>query len=407
MVDIRSITAEDAHLFRSRVYQAFGRDVGSDEAAAERFDAIFDFDRTLAAFDGDDIVGTCAAFPLGLTVPGGVEVAMGGTTVVTVRPTHRRQGVLRALIGHHFDDIAERGEPLAGLWASEGSIYGRFGYGPASNLYDARIHAQGVRFEGEAHRGVPRLVDAEEAGTLFRRIYEQARLRRAGMLTRNDAWWEHRVLADSESWREGKSEHRYIVYEEEGEPTGYAMYRQKGKWDDQLPDGVVSVTEVVAATPDAHRGLWSYLLNVDLFPNVEYWNLPFDDPLPHLLDNHRRVTRRLEDALWLRLMDVPKALAKRGYEHDGVVVFGITDTSSHSTAGTYRLEVVDGVGQCERVDVAPELELDISVLSRLYLGGGGAPALAAAGWITGSPEAVSALHRIMRTDVAPWCPEVF
>jgi predicted acetyltransferase len=407
MIDIRSITAEDAHLFRSRVYQAFGRDMGTDEAAAERFDAIFDFDRTLAAFDGDDIVGTCSAFPLGLTVPGGVEVAMGGTTVVTVRPTHRRQGVLRALIGHHFDDIAGKGEPLAGLWASEGSIYGRFGYGPATDLYDARIQARGVRFEGRAHRGVPRLVAVEEAGPLVRRIYERARLRRAGMLTRNDAWWDHRVLADPESWRDGKSEHRYVVYEEEGEPTGYAMYRQKGKWSDQLPDGVVSVTELVAVTPDAHRGLWSFLLSIDLFPNVEYWNLPVDDPLPHLLDNHRRVTRRLEDALWVRLMDVPEALGRRGYEHDGVIVIGVADTSPHSTAGTYRLEVVDGAGQCERVDVAPDLELDISVLGRLYLGGGNAPALADSGLITGSPEAVSALHRIMRTDVAPWCPEIF
>jgi predicted acetyltransferase len=407
MLDIRSITAEDAHRFRSRVYQAFGRDVGSDEAAAERFDAIFDFDRTFAAFDGDDIVGTCAAFTLGLTVPGGVEVAMGGTTVVTVRPTHRRQGVLRALIGHHFDDIAEKSEPLAGLWASEGSIYGRFGYGPATNLYDAKIHARGVRFEGGTHQGVPRLVDAEEAGSVVRRIHESARLRRAGMLTRSDSWWDHRVLADPESWREGKSEHRYVVHEQEGEPTGYAMYRQKGKWDDQLPDGVVSVTELVAATPDAHRGLWSYLLNIDLFPNVEYWNLPVDDPLPHLLDNHRRVTRRLEDALWLRLMDVPEALTKRAYEYDGVIVFGITDASPHSTAGTYRLEVVEGVGQCERVDVGPDLELDISGLSRLYLGGGDAPALAAAGLITGSPDKVSVLHRIMRTDVAPWCPEIF
>lgn len=407
MLDIRSITAEDALQFRNQVFRAFGRDVETDEAAAERFDAIFDFDRTFAAFDGDDIVGTCAAFPLGLTAPGGVEVAMGGTTVVTVRPTHRRQGVLRALIGRHFDDIAAKDEPLAGLWASEGSIYGRFGYGPATSLYDAKIHGRSVQFEGAAHQGVPRLVDAEEAGPQLRRIYEDVRVRRAGMLTRSDAWWNHRVLADSQSWRKGKSEHRYVVYEQEGEATGYAMYRQKGKWVDQLPDGVVSVTELVASTPDAHRGLWSYLLNIDLFPNVEYWNLPVGDPLPHLLDNHRRVTRRLEDALWLRLMDVPEALAARGYEYDGVIVVGITDASRHSIAGTYRLEVVEGAGRCERVDVDPDVELDISVLSRLYLGGGNAPALAAAGLITGSQEAVSVLHRIMRADVAPWCPEVF
>ncbi|HUG07319.1 MAG TPA: GNAT family N-acetyltransferase [Acidimicrobiia bacterium] len=289
MIEIRSITSEDAHMFRSRVFHGFGRDLETDDASKERFEAIFDLDRTLAAFDGDEIVGTCAAFSLGLTVPGGVELPMGGTTVVTVRPTHRRQGVLRALMSHHLDEIAERGEPLAGLWASEGSIYGRFGYGPATHLWEAKIHARHVGFRGGDHGGSASLLDVEEAGPSMRLVYERARLRRPGMLTRSEAWWEHRVLADPESWRDGKSSHRYVVYEEGGEPTGYALYRQKGKWLDSLPDGEVSVTEVMATTPGAHLGLWSFLLNIDLFPNVEYWNLPVDDPLPLVLDNHRRV----------------------------------------------------------------------------------------------------------------------
>lgn len=407
MIEIRSITPEDANMFRSRVSQAFGQDLDTDDASEQRFEAIFDFDRTLAAFDGDDIVGTCAAFSLRLTVPGGLEVPMGGTTVVTVRASHRRQGVLRALMSHHLGEIAQRSEPLAGLWASEGSIYGRFGYGPATHLYEAKIHARDVRFGDRDHGGSARLLDVEEAGPLMRHIHEQARLQRPGMLSRSDAWWEHRVLADPESWRRGKSGHRYVVYEEAGEPTGYASYRQKGNWLDQLPDGEVSVTEVISTTPDAHLGLWSFLLNIDLFPNVDYWNLAVDDPLPLVLDNHRRVTRRLEDALWVRLMDVPAALSARGYEYDGAVVFGVHDSIPHTTTGTYRLEVAEGVGHCERVDLAPELELDVSVLARLYLGGGDVPSLAAAGMIEGGQGAMTALHRIMRTDVAPWCPEIF
>ncbi len=407
MIEIRSITSEDAYMYRSRVSQGFGQDVDTDDASKERFEALFDFDRTLAAFDGDDMVGTCAAFSLGLTVPGGMEVPMGGTTVVTVRTTHRRQGVLRALMSRHLDEIAERGEPLAGLWASEGTIYGRFGYGPATHLYEAKIHARHVGFAGRDHGGSARLLDVDEAGPSIRRIYERGRLRRPGMLTRREAWWDHRVLADPESWRNGKSGHRYVVYEETGEPTGYALYRQKGKWLDSLPDGEVSVTEVISTTPDSHLGLWSFLLNIDLFPNVEYWNLAVDDPLPLVLDNHRRVARRLEDGLWVRLMDVPAALSGRGYEYDGVVVFTVHDSAPHGAAGTYRLEVAGGVGQCERVDVDPHLELDLSVLGRLYLGGGSLPSLAAAGTIEGGQEAMTTLHRIMRTDVAPWCPEIF
>lgn len=407
MLEIRTITADDAELYRKRVSRGFGGDPDTDEDAVERFEAIFELDRTLAAFDGEDIVGTGAAFSLGLTVPGGAEVPMGGTTVVTVQPTHRRRGVLRSLMDHHLDDVAARGEPVAGLWASESSIYGRFGYGPATYRNIASMSSKSVELIDGAAKGSVRLVDSDEAEPAWRALYEQARPGRAGMLTRSDAWWTHRLMADPSAWRGGKSERRHLLHEEEGQVTGYASYRQKSDWEDFNADGLVDVTEVIATTFGAHTGIWSFLTNIDLFPNVEWWNMPLDDPLPLKITDPRRVKRKIIDALWLRIMDVPGALRARTYEDEGQVIFAIEDPTRPQNTGSYRLEVSEGEGYCERVSGAAEVVFEVDVLGHLYLGGGDALAMAAAGRIEGDPGAITRLHRVMRTDRQPWCPEVF
>lgn len=407
MYEIRTITADDAELFRTRVSQGFGDDADADEAAVERFAAIFENDRTLAAFDGDDIIGTGAGFSLGLTVPGGSEVPMGGTTVITVQPTHRRRGVLRSLMERHLDDVTDHGEPLAGLWASESSIYGRFGYGPATFRYAATIDTRAIDPRGADASGTIRRIEPDKAEQIVRPVYEQARSERAGMLTRSDPWWTHRLIADPESWRGGKSARRYVVYEENGSVTGYAVYRQKGKWDDFLANGEVDVIEIIANTAAAHGALWAFLSNIDLFPNLEWWNLPVDDPLPLKIADSRRIVRKLVDGLWVRVMDVPVALEARTYHSDGVVTFDIEDATRRRASGTYRLEVTDGVGHCEVVTGDADLGLEIDVLGSLYLGGGNALGMAAAGRIEGDPGAIRLLHRLFRTDTAPWCPEVF
>ena len=407
MFEIRTITEDDATVFRSRVSRGFGGDAESDQAAEERFKAIFELDRTLAAFDGGEMIGTGAGFSLGLTVPGGGELAMGGTTVITVQPTHRRRGVLRSLMDGHLDDVAERGEPLAGLWASESSIYGRFGYGPSTYRQVAKLDARGVEMREKPPAGSVRLLESEDADPVLRSVYESVRSNRAGMLTRSDAWWTHRLLADPESWRQGKSKLRFVVFEEAGVATGYAIYRQKSTWEDFIADGEVDVSEVITTTPDAHSALWGFLTNIDLFPQVEWWNMPVDDPLPWKIGDPRRIKRKMVDALWVRVMDVPAALSGRTYDDDGVVTFELNDPTRPETSGTYRLEVVDGLGECQRAEATADVSFQADILGSLYLGAGDAPAMSAAGRIDGDPGAVRTLHRILRTDRPPWCPEVF
>lgn len=407
MFEIRTITDADAEMFRTRVSRGFGHDADHDEASVQRFEEIFEYDRTLAVFDGDNLIGTGAGFSLGVTVPGGAELPMAGTTVITVQPTHRRRGVLRMVMERHLEDVAIRGEPLAGLWASESTIYGRFGYGPASFRQVAKLDARAIEMRDETLKGTLHLLSRDEAEDVMRPVYEAARSSRAGFLTRSDAWWTHRLLADPESWRQGKSKLRRVAFEEDGAVTGYATYRQKAKWDDFVAGGEVDVSEIIATTPDAHTALWSFLTNIDLFPNVEFWNMPLDDPLVWKVTDRRRMTLRTAEGLWIRVMDVPAALAGRRYDNDGVFTFDLHDPASSRTSGAYRLEVASGVGHCRPIDGQADLAFDADVLGTLYLGGADAMAMYAAGRITGDAGAALTLHRVFRSDQPPWCPEVF
>lgn len=409
MWEIRAIDRGDAELFRSRVARAFGNDADDDDTAQPRFDAIFEYDRTLAAYDDDDIVGTAAAFSLEVTVPGGEFVPMGGTTVVSVQPTHRRRGVLRSLMAAHLDEVSARGEPLAGLWASESSIYGRFGYGPASFRQDVSIDARAVSFRDEVDVAdvAVRLLSPDEAKDLLPRLYDDARSHLAGMLSRSPGWWAHRIFADLERWRRGKSAQRYLVAESEGRQVGYAIYRQKAKWENFMADGEIDVIEVIGPDPKGALALWAFLTNVDLFPRVEWWNMPLGYQLPATVTDPRRIRGPISDGIWIRVLDVSSALGARAYESDGVVSIAVSDPDRPVNTGLYRLAVSGGEARCEVSEGVPDVSLDIDVLGGLYLGGGDALAMADAGRVEGQPAAIGLLDRMFRTSRAPWCPEVF
>ena len=407
MWDVRAISENESDLFRARLSRGFGGDPDADEESRDRFLQLFEIDRTVAAFDDGDLIGTGGAFSFELTVPGGHTAEMAGTTIITVQPTHRRRGVLTAMMDYHLNEASSRGEPLAGLWSSETSIYGRFGYGPATFRHEMEMSTPAVALRSSDAPGKVRLIEAEEAEPVMREVYGGVRKRTPGMLSRSDVWWRLRRMRDDESVRRGMSARRYAVYEEGGRALGYVTYRQKQEWDD-FPEGEIHVIELMTATSEAHMGLWQFLTNIDLFPKLEWWNAPIDDPLPFHVTDPRRVQRKLTDALWIRLLNIQEALESRSYEGDGALVIGVDDPFRPDNTGIYSLSVQDGEAKCEVVDgVEPEVECGVDVLGHLFLGGGDAYGMAHAGRIRGDDGVVSRLHQIFRTDRAPWCPEVF
>ncbi len=401
---VRPIVESEFETFRAKLIRGFGGDPHAQDDPVS-FRKIIELERTVAAFDGDELVGTGGAFTFDLTVPGGT-LPMGGTTIITVQPTHRRRGVLRAMMTTHLDEIRERGEPLAGLWASESSIYGRFGYGQAADLCQVKLDVGNIRFRGDPPAGEVRLVEPGEVRPKLEAVYERVRSTRPGMLTRSDAWWTGRIMFDPEHWRDGRSSKRFAVYTGPAGADGYAIYRQKEKWN-EFPEGEVKVLEVMAATPDAHEALWRYLTQIDLFPKVEYWNLPVDDELPWRVVDPRRVQRYMWDALWIRLIDIPRALEGRSYRAEGRLVFGVHDPFMPDNDGRYVLEAGPGGATCSKTSDDADLELDVNVLGALYLGGQSISTLAKAGLVHGDSKSVATAGALFAWDPQPWCPEVF
>lgn len=403
-VEIRTITAAELPAFARQLTRAFGGDPLPKEDEYD-FRKVLDLDRVFAAFDGDQIVGTCAATSLDLTVPGGV-MPMGGTTMISVQPTHRRRGILRAMMREHIEEVRGRGEALAGLWCSESSIYGQFGFGSAAELCEMNANADKVDFLGEPPERKLRSVEPDEARKIFPAVYERVSAERPGMFGRSAGWWQANTFRDVESEREGRSAKRFLLCEGASGAEGYAIYQQREKWTD-FPAGEIHVVELFGATSEAREALWRMLMNIDLFPSVTFWNMAVDDELAWRVAEPRRVQRKIMDSLWLRLLDIPRALSGRAYSASGRCVLGIRDPFLPENDGNYELITSVDAAECQRTQSEPDIECEVDALGSLFLGGHRATTLARGGRIAGERESLELLDRMFSWSPLPWCPEVF
>lgn len=400
-MEVRALRdGDDILAYRDCMMTTFGADVADDPDGVERMRALIEPGRAWAAFDGGQVVATAASFAHQLALPGAV-VPMAGLTMVTVRPTHRRRGLLRQLMAQHLADARARGEAISGLWASEASIYGRFGYGIAAEGHEVTV-ARGATLTPAPIAATTRLVDEATARAALPAIYARAMARRPGMIARTDAWWHYRCFRDRADLRDGASARRHLLAERAGAPVGYATFRQKLGYDGAgLPDGQLRIEVLLADDLDATRALWQVLLATDLFPRVSWWNAPVDDPLGTLLRDPRHVQRRQQETLWLRIDDVAATLAARGYAGDGVLGLQVDDDPP------LVLEVAGGRATCAPTTTAPALRLDRPALAALLLGGTRAHTLAAHGRLRGEAAAVARADHLFGTPAAPWCAEVF
>lgn len=402
--DVRPTTTLDEFLDATgAIWHYFGSDRNAEWG--DRFGRVLPLERMHAAFDGDRIVGGAGAFPFQMTVPGG-PVACAGVTVVGVLPTHRRRGVLTALMRAQLEDIRDRGEPIAALWASEEVIYRRFGYGLASLSGEIELPSgyAGLRHEPDGSASA-RLISLEDAKTLLPPVYDRVRARTPGMFARSEEWWELRNLSDPPERRQGGGVKNALLLELGGEAVGYALYRMHMKFDGGSSAGHLEVIEAVADGPTATRELWRVLLDMDWKATLKAFLLPVDHPLVHQLSYPRRMQMRVGDGLWVRLVDVGAALSARAYGGDGSVVLEVEDAFLPENAGRWKLES----GRAERTDEQPDLALDVGELGAAYLGGFGFAELARAGIVRELKEGGAArADAVFLTDAPkPWCPEIF
>lgn len=401
-VAIRTITDDEIPAWREAALTVFGADpeVEVGISGPDQHRALIGPGQAWGAYDNGMTVGTAATFDLTISLPGGTSIPMAGLTLVTVRPTHRRRGILRELMRLHFDDARERGFAISGLWASDAPIYGRFGYGLAAYCDAVEIPQAQAMVIASREFDTLEPIDEARARALLPGIYARATEHRPGALRRSDAWWRERRFLETPWARGGASKRRHVVARRGEELVGYIVYRQRGKFSDGIPDGRLEIVELLAVDPRAEASLWQFALTADLFPTVTWWNTPADSALPWLVNDMRRIKSRRGDSLWLRIENVPAALEARGYSSDGTLRFMIGDTR-------YQLTVEAGQPRCTVTTSTPELLFDQQTLAALYLGCTSATQLWRAERIQGKPSAIAIADRLFASSVAPWCPEVF
>ncbi|HEV8648873.1 MAG TPA: GNAT family N-acetyltransferase [Actinomycetes bacterium] len=440
-IEIRSIAADEMKAYVRVLSAAFGETFPDEQADDEM--KTFELDRSIAAFDAGRIVGTGGAYSMELTLPGPASrasderasrasgelaprasgepalpassgpatVPVGGLTAIAVLPTHRRRGILRAIMLRHFEDVESRGEPVSVLFASESLIYGRFGYGLATLQAWYNVDPRRAAFDRvPAPGGRTRLVEGEEAQRLLPEVYDRWRRVQPGELSRSPARWEVELRDPEWMRRPGTTGRLDVVYESEpGHADGYATYRVESSWANGFATGTARVGELFALTNEAAAGLYRYCLDLDLVGTVQFERRPVDEPLRWLLADPRRLrVTEMTDGLWVRLLDLPAALAARRYAVPGSVVFQVADRLRPANDGRFLLEGGPDGAECRPTGREPDLVCDVADLGAAYLGGIRLGSLAQAGRVLEQvPGALARADAMLATDPAPWCTTTF
>ncbi|HEU4370667.1 MAG TPA: GNAT family N-acetyltransferase [Methylomirabilota bacterium] len=387
----------------SAIWHYFGRSAPRDDQMAS-LAALMPVERMYGVRDAGRVVGGAGAFPFQLTVPGG-RVPAAGVSVVGVLPTHRRRGVLTAMMRAQLDACRVGGEPVAYLWASEDRIYGRFGYGLASLTGEIELARDRSAFDASFEPfGRARLVPLTEAEPLVAAVWAAVAEQTPGMFARTPAWWQTRTLADPDWRRGGGGELQCVVFEAEGRPAAYALYRINLAFDRGVSTSSVIVVEAMGDSPPATRAVWRYLLDMDWVARARAGLLPLDHPLFLLVAEPRQLRFSVRDGVWVRLVDVGAALSARAYAGPGSVVVDVADAFCPWNTGRWRV----GEGGVEHTATAPDLRCDVAALGSVYLGGFTWAQLARALRVEEArPGAIASADALFRSARAPWCPEIF
>jgi predicted acetyltransferase len=353
----------------------------------------------VAVADGQ-IVGGAAAFPMRVTLPGGAVLDCPGVTSVAVLPTHRRRGILREMMNHQLVELRRGGAALAGLVATEATIYERFGWGAATRYAQVEVDTRRVVFRVPPTGGSMRLLTPKEAVAILPSVHEAAAASRPGMTTRPEPMWRH-FFRDLESDRGGRSGLFHVVHLQDGNRTdGYASYRVEEVETSTGFRNIVNVEQLVGLDPTVEMELWRFVCSIDLADRVRA-RVAVDHPLWSYFEDRRAVsTIAVSDHLWMRVIDLVAVLGARRYGRDGELVVGSVDWELTNNIGQFRLVVENGQAAVTRTQDRPDIVVDIAGLGALVLGGIDARHLVLTGRMQGDAQVT---NQYFRGDVEPWC----
>ncbi len=393
-IEVRPIADDEYEQWALSIGRGFG-DV-PDRATLDLQRRALEPERALATVDGGRAVGGTNAYSLEMVVPGG-RLPTAGVDNVSVLPTHRRRGILTKMMQYQLADCRERGEVLAALGASESIIYGRFGYGIAAHREHWTIERSYAAFSvPDVGPGRCRFVDPEEARKLYPRLSDEAYAYRPGYLNFNGPLWDF-FLTDPEHHRHGGGPMFHVVYEANDSVEGFVAYR--------INDRTLHVLMLTALSIAAHAALWRYCFGVDLMTRTVGWKRPVDDPLPWMLADARRLNRTIVDDLWLRLVDVRRALEGRRYAQEGRLTLAVLDSFCLWNQVTFELVGGPDGAECAPSTATPDITLSAADLAAAYLSGVTFSTLQRAGRVEeGSSEGIQRADEMFATELQPWWP---
>jgi predicted acetyltransferase len=397
VIEVKQAAPEEVGAALGAIGSYFGSPLEAEEL--ERLGTILPAERVLAAVDGGEIVGGAGAYLFDTTVPGGAQVATAGVMAVGVLPTHRRRGALTAMMRRQLEDTHERGEPIATLYAAEGGIYGRFGYGLAALAGDIELPKEHARPWHDEPLGQARLLEPDERVEVLPAIYDRVQAETTGMFTRTREWWQVRRLRQ----RPRKPPGYAVVIELDDGAQAYALYRHEFGMRHMISESKLEVSEALGTSPEALDAIWRYLLAIDWVARIDAYWLPLDHPLFHWIREPRRMACHVIEGLWVRLVDVEAALAARSLG-EGSLVLDVRDELCPWNQARWQVEA----GSVSSTTAAADLRLDIAALGSVYLGGFTFTGLALAGRVEElQPGAIARADAIFGTTRQPWCPELF
>jgi predicted acetyltransferase len=367
---VRHITPDELPRFITALGSGF-LERPDPERVANDVRQIWDLNRVWAAWDGEAVVGTFRSFPTELTVPGCDRLPASAMAAVAVVPDRRRQGILRRLVAAEHAEARERGEAVAVLYAASYGIYGRFGYGPGTRLVTWTIQSHGARFRGEPEGSVALMPTDEVARDAIIPIFEQWRARHPGEIARLPSRWDvalglRRSAWEDKPWRGFLAVHR----DPSGTLDGYTRYRAEEYAEHGESWSRILVEELFGLDAAAHRDLWRFLVTQDLVGEVKAENRPPSEPLPWLLlDGRAARATDMVDGMWVRLLDVPRALEARAYERAAELVLEVIDQEAAGGRVRLAFDASPDGATCRPTDRSPDLTLGVAALSAAYLGG--------------------------------------
>ncbi len=402
-IEIRAVSAEEMQEFSRLVAYVFA-DNGGDQAQDPSETIIPEW--TTCAFVDGRLAATSGAFPFRLRF-NGAAAAAAGITMVGTDPGYRRQGLLRRIIAQGYLEQREREQSLAILWASAGAIYQRFGYGLATTMVAYEFDPRYSAFETETRaRGSVQLASGEQALPVMKRLYKEYSAPRNLMLHRAQALWQARILRESDNQRV-----YFAIYSDEsGEPRGYAVYSTKPQeLHEPGPNQLMHVRDFIPLDMEARRGLWAFFRSHDLVQKIVMEPIADDDPSPQLLLEPRQLRRRTGDGVWLRVVDVERALPQRPYGDSGAITIEVhSDDMCKWNNGVYRLETDGETTETTRTERVPDLTLSPRTLASLISGHTSATDLARCDLLNArDPSSLKLADRLFATEYRPYCPDGF